>query len=161
MPSCLSLFGDSGAAYCEAEHKICTFECASEKAVPVFYTLPLETGYRVTYMLNFGVKDKQQMVLVRLSGGQTDKLLLLKLLNESEPTLTKVAEYEMQSKIQVIALGAGLHHSGHADPANESQNSAYVLASSSGNQLSMMDRMNFGMGTQSPAATSEEVSFVV
>ena len=60
--------------------------------MPVFYTLPLETGYRVTYMLNFGVKDKQQMVLVRLSGGQTDKLLLLRLINESEPALTKVAE---------------------------------------------------------------------
>lgn len=72
-----------------------------------------------------------------------------------------MAEYEMQSKIQAIALGAGLHHSGHADPTNESQNSAYVMGSSGGNQLSMMDRMNFGMGAESPATSSTEVSFVV
>lgn len=59
VPSCLSLYGNSGVAYCEAEDQICTFDCAPEKVVPVFYTLPLESGYRVTYLLNFGVKDNQ------------------------------------------------------------------------------------------------------
>ena len=35
------------------------------------------------------------------------------------------------------------------------------MGSSGGNQLSMMDRMNFGMGAESPATSSTEVSFVV
>ena len=66
------------------------------------------------------------MVLVQLSGALVDTLVLVRMNLGEEPSLTKVAELELGSKIQRVALGAELHHSGYADPANESQNSFYL-----------------------------------
>ena len=54
-------------------------------------------------------------------------------MNGGESALKRVAEYEMEIKIQALALGAGLHHSGYADATNESQNSAYLMSGSGGN----------------------------
>ena len=59
VPSCLSLYGDLGVAYCEAGSQICAFNCASSKVEHQTYSLPCEAGFRVTYVLNYLVEGSQ------------------------------------------------------------------------------------------------------
>ena len=46
-------------------------------------------------------------VLIVLSGTATDKIMLLRL---ADGEVTKIAEYELDKKIQRVALDANLHH---------------------------------------------------
>ena len=109
------------------------------------------------------------MVLIQLSGTLTDTVVLVRIELGEEPSLTRVAEFELESKIQRLALSAELHHSGHADSSNESQNSFYLasgsgIGGSSALPLSMMDRMNFGgfRGSEpTTPAEKKEASFIV
>ena len=165
VPSCVSLYGHQGVTFCEVGSQLCSFDCGAEKGTPPVY-LTFEHGkdQRVASLLNFGSKAGEQMVLVQLSGALVDTLVLVRLELGAEPSLTRVAELELEGKIQRVALGAELHHSGHADPANESQNSFYLASGSgfggsSAMPLSMMDRMNFGeFGSEPGTPTSSHGS---
>ena len=99
VPSCISLYGHQGVAFCETNSQLCFFDCGAADGFPVYLTLEHGKDQRVVSLLNFSNKEGEQMILVQLGGALVDTLDLLRVELGDRPSLTKVTEFDLGGKI--------------------------------------------------------------
>lgn len=144
VPKTVALYGHFGVAYVEHTQSLHSFDCEAQDAKAQKFEIGalLANGgsFTVTQVLNHSA----DLVLILLSGSFFDKLMLVKLVKESG-TVSKVAEYDLEKKVQRISLDVNLHHGKNVeDPSTFSiENNFYIERNSGASQGMPLSMMGF------------------